>query len=43
MTAGKGAKTRDAILERAVAIASRSGLAGLTIGGLAKEIGRAHV
>ena len=38
MTVGKGAKTRDAILERAAAIASRSGLEGLTIGGLAKDL-----
>ena len=34
----KGAKTREAILERAVSIASQHGLAGLTIGGLAKEL-----
>ena len=34
----KGAKTREAILERAVSIASRHGLTGLTIGGLAKEL-----
>ena len=34
----KGARTRDAILERAVAIASRDGLEGLTIGGLAKDL-----
>lgn len=35
---GKGAKTREAILDRAVSIASRSGLSGLTIGGLAKDL-----
>ncbi len=34
----KGARTRESILERAVAIASRDGLEGLTIGGLAKEL-----
>ena len=34
----KGAKTREAILERAVSIASQNGLSGLTIGGLAKEL-----
>lgn len=32
----KGERTRESILERAVAIASRNGLEGLTIGGLAK-------
>jgi AcrR family transcriptional regulator len=36
---GKGAKTREAILERAVSIASQFGLTGLTIGGLARELG----
>ena len=36
---GRGAKTRDAILSRAVALASQSGLSGLTIGGLAKDLG----
>jgi len=36
---GRGAKTQDAILARAVALPSRSGLSGLTIGGLAKDIG----
>ena len=35
---GKGAKKRAVILERAVSIVSQSGLAGLTIGGLAKEL-----
>ena len=35
---GKGAKTREAILARAVSIASRSGLSGLTIGGLARDM-----
>ncbi len=34
----EGARTRESILERAVAIASREGLEGLTIGGLAKEL-----
>ena len=34
----KGARTRESILERAMAIASRDGLEGLTIGGLAKEL-----
>ena len=34
----KGDRTRDSILERAVAIASREGLEGLTIGGLAKAL-----
>ncbi|MBM3508114.1 MAG: TetR/AcrR family transcriptional regulator, partial [Alphaproteobacteria bacterium] len=34
----KGARTREPILERAVAIASRDGLEGLTIGGLAKDL-----
>lgn len=35
---GKGEATRQAILERAVALASRFGLGGLTIGGLAGEL-----
>jgi AcrR family transcriptional regulator len=35
---GKGEATRQAILERAGALASRHGLGGLTIGGLAKEL-----
>ncbi len=35
---GKGAQTRDAILERAVDLASAEGLEGLTIGGLAAEL-----
>jgi AcrR family transcriptional regulator len=35
---GKGELTRQAILERAVALASRVGLEGLTIGGLAEEL-----
>jgi AcrR family transcriptional regulator len=34
----KGARTRESILERAVAIASCDGLEGLTIGGLAKDL-----
>ena len=36
---GRGAKPRKTILERAVSIASRSGLQGLTVGGLARELG----
>jgi AcrR family transcriptional regulator len=36
---GKGEETRDAILERALALASRIGLDGLTIGTLADELG----
>jgi AcrR family transcriptional regulator len=35
----KGAQTRDAILRRAVSLASVVGLEGLTIGGLASEMG----
>jgi AcrR family transcriptional regulator len=35
----KGEVTRNAILERATALASRSGLAGVTIGRLAEELG----
>ena len=35
----KGAETRDAILRRAVSLASVVGLEGLTIGGLASEMG----
>ena len=35
----RGARTRAAILARAVAIASTNGLDGLTIGGLAEEMG----
>jgi AcrR family transcriptional regulator len=35
----RGAKTREAILRRAVSIASVEGLEGLTIGGLAAELG----
>ncbi len=35
---GKGEQTRDAILERAVSLASQVGLEGLTIGRLAKEM-----
>ncbi len=35
----KGAETRDAILRRAVSLASIVGLEGLTIGGLANEMG----
>jgi AcrR family transcriptional regulator len=34
----KGEQTRQAILERAVQVASRDGLAGLTIGGLADDL-----
>jgi AcrR family transcriptional regulator len=36
---GKGAETKDRILEQAVRIASRSGLEGLTIGSLSSELG----
>ncbi len=36
---GKGAETRDRILEQAVRIASREGLEGLTIGNLSSEMG----
>lgn len=36
---GKGEQTRDAILERALTLASRIGLDGLTIGTLADELG----
>ncbi|MDA1132775.1 MAG: TetR/AcrR family transcriptional regulator, partial [Proteobacteria bacterium] len=36
---GKGADTREVILARAVALASTSGLSGITIGGLAKDLG----
>lgn len=36
---GKGAETKDRILEQAVRIASRSGLEGLTIGSLSSEMG----
>jgi AcrR family transcriptional regulator len=36
---GKGELTRHAILERATALASRVGLAGLTIGHLSEELG----
>ncbi len=35
----KGDESRDAILERALMLASRVGLRGLTIGGLADELG----
>ena len=35
----KGAETRDAILRRAISLASVVGLEGLTIGGLASEMG----
>jgi AcrR family transcriptional regulator len=35
----KGAETRDRILDRAVSLASRDGLGGLTIGTLASELG----
>jgi AcrR family transcriptional regulator len=35
---GKGEETRRAILDRAVVLASRAGLEGLTIGGLAQEL-----
>jgi AcrR family transcriptional regulator len=36
---GKGEQTREAILERALTLASRTGLDGLTIGSLAEELG----
>jgi len=36
---GKGAETRDRILEQAVRLASRDGLEGLTIGSLSTELG----
>ena len=36
---GKGEETRERILERAVSIASRDGLDGLTVGTLAAELG----
>lgn len=36
---GKGERTRERILEHAAAMASRDGLEGLTIGGLAEEVG----
>ena len=36
---GKGAETRDRILEQAVRLASRDGLDGLTIGSLSSEMG----
>lgn len=36
---GKGADTRDRILEQAVRLASRDGLEGLTIGTLSSELG----
>jgi len=36
---GKGAETRERILDQAVAIASRDGLEGLTIGSLSSELG----
>ena len=36
---GKGAETRDRILDQAVRIASREGLEGLTIGTLSSELG----
>jgi AcrR family transcriptional regulator len=35
----RGARTRDAVLARAVAIASEHGLEGLSIGGLADDLG----
>ena len=38
-TASKGAATRDAILARAYALACVQGLEGLTIGGLAEQVG----
>ena len=38
-TATKGRRTREAILARAVDLACRLGLGGLTIGGLAAEVG----
>src|SRR5215210_3796298 len=36
---GKGAETRERILDQAVRIASRDGLEGLTIGSLSSELG----
>ncbi|HEX5760680.1 MAG TPA: TetR/AcrR family transcriptional regulator [Thermoanaerobaculia bacterium] len=36
---GKGAETKERILEQAVGLASRDGLDGLSIGGLATELG----
>lgn len=36
---GRGAQTRDQILDRALKLASRDGLGGLSIGGLAAELG----
>ncbi len=36
---GKGAETRERILEQAVRLASRDGLEGLTIGSLSSELG----
>jgi AcrR family transcriptional regulator len=36
---GKGADTRERILDRAVRLASRDGLGGLSIGSLAEELG----
>ena len=36
---GKGAETRDRILEHATRMASRDGLGGLTVAGLAAELG----
>src|SRR5262245_32269856 len=36
---GKGAQTREAIVEQAMRLASRDGLDGLTIGALAEELG----
>lgn len=36
---GKGAATKAAILDRAAALATRSGLDGLSIGGLAQDLG----
>jgi AcrR family transcriptional regulator len=38
-TVRKGEQTREAILERALALASRVGLSGLTIGTLAEDLG----
>lgn len=38
MITAKGADTRNAVLERAIALASRVGLGGLTIGTLADEL-----
>ncbi len=36
---GKGAETRSAVLDQALAMASEVGLQGLTLGNLAKEVG----